>query len=342
MKKVLFITLALFCLGFANAQGKVDALLQNNNIDSKNNSQNGELPIVDESSTPIELMQALNTVTQKIKTAVANKDISYLASEEFITSTYYQKIAKKVDKENIITFDAQNAYKAARKSAIELLTEGVKCKGFDCQYMIDIPWAIAKANTYDDPMVKAYYYNFGNEHLELAVSNGQVKSATPEFESYRKQLQDIFGKIPAEVANTYPNHQLETVRTFDEMLKEKQEVDAAYEAEKAKKAHDNAKSMPIAGMKNSSLEAQIKAIYMRMYPASKPVVKVVITSGDWTIDYNLTRPIRRRINAYVVCQSKYDDLYYTCDYGFAQEYNGSGYGTLHLFGVGLDSFYIKK
>ena len=94
MKKALFITLALFCLGFANAQGKVDALLQNNNIDSNNNSQNGELPIVDESSTPIELMQALNTVTQKIKTAVANKDISYLASEEFITSTYYQKIAK--------------------------------------------------------------------------------------------------------------------------------------------------------------------------------------------------------------------------------------------------------
>ena len=341
MKKLLAILLTVICFGFANAQGKIDALLQYNNIDGNSNSQNDELPIVDESSSPMELMQALNKVTQKIKTAVANKDMSYLASEEFITSTYYQKIAKKVDKENIITFDAQNAYKSARQSAVNLLNEGKKCSGFDCQYMIDIPWAIAKANAYDDPMVKAYYYNFGNEHLELAVSNDQVKSNTPEFESYRKQLLEIFNKIPAEIANTYPNNQLTAVRTFDEMLKEKQEVDAAYEAKKAKEAHDNAKSMPVAGMKNSTLEAQIKAIYMKMYTASKPIVKVVITSGDWTIDYNLTRPIRRRINAYVVCKSKYDDLYYTCDYGFAQDYNGSGYGTLHLYGVGLDSFYIK-
>jgi|GEM_PF-5427067 len=322
MKRLFTVLLTTACIGFANAQ-------------------NTELPIVDESSSPIELMEALNTVNQRIKTAVANKDMSYLASEEFITSSYYQRLAKKVDVENLFTQDAQNEYKRIRKSAVNLLNEGKKCSGFDCEYMIDIPWAISKANSYDDPMLKAYYYKFGNEHLELAVSNGQVTSSTAEFESYRKQLLDIFGKIPAEIANTYPNQQLTAVRTFDEMLKEKQEVDAAYEAQKAKEAHENAKPMPVANMKNATLEAQIKAIYMRLYPASKPIVKVVITSGDWTIDYNLARPIRRRINAYVVCKSKYDDLYYTCDYGFAQDYNGSGYGNLKLYGVGLDSYYVR-
>ena len=98
------------------------------------------------------------------------------------------------------------------------------------------------------------------------------------------------------------------------------------------------KSMPKAGGMNASMKAKALAAEKSKF---KDVLDVVITSDSWNIEKTAAGvPIRRVIYGYSIGNTK--DGKRATRVSWAEEYQGGGkYGSLHTYGVGGDSFYVK-
>jgi hypothetical protein len=98
------------------------------------------------------------------------------------------------------------------------------------------------------------------------------------------------------------------------------------------------KPMPKAGSLNASMKAKALAAERQK---AKDVVDVVIVSNSWEIQKNAAgQPIRRVIYGYSVGNTKHGKM--ATRVSWAEDYQGGGkYGSLHPYGVGMDSFYVK-
>lgn len=98
------------------------------------------------------------------------------------------------------------------------------------------------------------------------------------------------------------------------------------------------KSMPKAGGMNASMKAKALAAEKSKF---NDVLDVVVTSDSWTIEKTAAGvPIRRVIYGYSIGKTK--DGKRATRVSWAEEYQGGGkYGSLHTYGVGGDSFYVK-
>jgi hypothetical protein len=96
--------------------------------------------------------------------------------------------------------------------------------------------------------------------------------------------------------------------------------------------------MPKAGGMNASMKAKALAAEKSKF---KDVLDVVVTSDSWTIEKTAAGvPIRRVIYGYSIGKTK--DGKRATRVSWAEEYQGGGkYGSLHTYGVGGDSFYVK-
>lgn len=98
------------------------------------------------------------------------------------------------------------------------------------------------------------------------------------------------------------------------------------------------KPMPKAGSMNASMNA--KALAAEKTKSHKDVVKVVVTSNSWEVQKNPAGiPIRRVIYGYSVGNTKHGKM--ATKVSWAEDYQGGKYGSLHCYGVGTESFYVK-
>ena len=83
--------------------------------------------------------------------------------------------------------------------------------------------------------------------------------------------------------------------------------------------------LPSAGMNNKSLEQQMMA-HMNSKGWQETFVDAIIEQGDWTIEYQLGKPVRKIINAFMV--AKHPDGYcFYHNYGFESRPTGSGWSS---------------
>lgn len=98
------------------------------------------------------------------------------------------------------------------------------------------------------------------------------------------------------------------------------------------------KPMPKAGGMNASMNA--KALAAEKTKTHKDVVKVVVTSNSWEVQKNPAGvPIRRVIYGYSIGNTKHGKM--ATKVSWAEDYQGGKYGSLHCYGVGTESFYVK-
>lgn len=70
------------------------------------------------------------------------------------------------------------------------------------------------------------------------------------------------------------------------------------------------------------------------------VARVIVDDNTWTIDYNLSTPVRRKFNAWVLLRRPCGFTAYRAI--FCEPYQGNGkYGELKLYGLGGGGFYVK-
>ena len=74
--------------------------------------------------------------------------------------------------------------------------------------------------------------------------------------------------------------------------------------------------------------------------AYKDAIAVVIDADSWTIDKNAFGiPIRRKCGGWAIRNDKHGKRAYRVM--FAEDYDGTGYGALHMYGQGMGSHYVK-
>ena len=72
----------------------------------------------------------------------------------------------------------------------------------------------------------------------------------------------------------------------------------------------------------------------------KDAIAVVIDAPQWTVDYNLGNPVRRKAGGWVIKNTKYGKKAYRAQ--FSEDYMGGGkYGEIHLYGIGGGQHYVK-
>ena len=96
--------------------------------------------------------------------------------------------------------------------------------------------------------------------------------------------------------------------------------------------------MPKAGSMQSAYKAKALAAAKGQ---NSNVIDIVITSNNWNVQKNnLGVPLRRCIYGYEIVKTKYGKR--AIGFTWAEDHLGGGkYGSLHAYGVGGNSFYVK-
>lgn len=98
------------------------------------------------------------------------------------------------------------------------------------------------------------------------------------------------------------------------------------------------KPVPKAGALNATLGS--KAIATAKDRLKANITKTIVEANDWYIERNAFGTIlRRTANGYLIIPDEVGNLCRKVTW--AQDYNGSSYGALYLYGIGVDEFYVK-